>query len=566
MVKRKSNNSLVGKLSILVVAMIFVSTIAVGILGYVLYRDDTVELSGDKVQAVAEVIALTIDADSYGKAFDTKTKDAQWQDIKDIADSAAEEIGAAYLYILSADYDENVYYYVEGVTQKVIDNDEDVYGFLTPESTEYFADELFETIEKGVPTRTEAYDSGESFGRLVTGHSPIINSNGEVVGVVGVDISIEAALSTANSFLVRSIIIVVVFAAVAALLSILFIRKRVKKPIESVTALAEKIAEGDLDVTSDYHADDEIGRMSASFDKMIESTRQQIAVLLKISEGDLTVTATPRSDKDEMGFAIKKTSENIRNVVRMFSENASNLTATSEQIASDAAQLSSQTELQFDTATGISNSVAVITGKTKENAEKAAEANKLVLDIADKIKEGAMELTRIVDAVQAIKKEHETMNAVVKNIDDIAFQTNILSLNAAIEAARAGAAGKGFSVVAEEVNELASKSAQSAQQTGELIEASAAKVDSGVIVAKAAAESFERIVSEIVASADVMNEISAASALQSNEISGLNDDLSTMKTVIEHTAHSVKISTEVSHQLSKQAENLVVEMGRFWKQ
>jgi methyl-accepting chemotaxis protein len=451
------------------------------------------------------------------------------------------------------------------VTQKVIDNAEEVYDFLTPESTEYFADELFETIGNGIPTRTEAYDSGESFGRLVTGHAPIINSNGEVVGVVGVDISIEAALATANSFLIRSIIIVVVFAAVAALLSILFIRKRVKKPIESVTVLAEKIAEGDLDVTSDYHADDEIGRMSASFDKMIESTRQQIAVLLKISEGDLTVTATPRSDRDEMGFAIKKTSENIHDVVGMFSKNASALTATSEQIASDASLLSAETELQLDTVNGISASVDAITGKTRANAIKAESANKLVLEIAGQIQDGAAELTRIVDAVQEIKKEHDTMNAVVKNIDDIAFQTNILSLNAAIEAARAGAAGKGFSVVAEEVSELAAKSANSARRTGELIDASAAKVDSGVVIATKAAENFERIVSEIVKSADLMSAISAASAEQSQEISEINDDMVTMKSAIERTAHSSKISTEVSEYLSNQAEDLVSTMSKFWK-
>lgn len=552
--------SLARSLSIVVVISIFISTMAVGLLGYVLYRKDMIDLNGDKVLAVAQAMAAEIDAESFEKAMKTGKKDAQWQKVKDWADETAVEIDAAYLYFISSEYDDAVTYYLEGYNPAL---EEEEYDFLTKEGIEFYADVLFDSIKNGQSYKTKIYESGEEWGRLVTGVAPIVKDNGEVVGVVGVDVSVEHALAKANKFIIETIAIVVGSSIIFAIISVVNIGRRVRDPIESVTTAAELIADGDLSVKTNYSSNDEIGILSHSFDKMIESNREQIGVLQKISEGDLTVNVTPRGDKDEMGYAIKNTLEALHSMMQLFSRSTEHLTATSEQIASEASSLSIEASMQTEFVSEISQSVDLITGKTKDNAAKAGEASSLIFDLAEKSKNGAEDIRGIVRAVSDIEKGYQSMNAVVEDIDSIAFQTNILALNAAVEAARAGAAGKGFSVVADEVRALATKSSDSAQKTAALIEESSVKIQEGVKIANKAADNFERIVSEIIKGGEMVNMIADVSDEQSKEISAINDEIVKMMKIIKRTATSAGDSASVSEDLAKQAERLSELLGKY---
>jgi methyl-accepting chemotaxis protein len=351
----------------------------------------------------------------------------------------------------------------------------------------------------------------------------------------------------------------VIFAIIAAV----YIRRRVRTPIHAVTTAAELLADGDLSTQTKYQSNDELGKMSDAFDKMIRSNRNQIEALQKISEGDLTTVVNLRSEKDEMGQAIRNTLAALRAMIELFATNAQQLTATSEQIASEAATLSHEAGMQSKAVSEISSSVDLITGKTKENANKASEASELIFDIADKSKDGAAQIRGIVEAVSEIQKGYQSMNAVVEDIDSIAFQTNILALNAAVEAARAGAAGKGFSVVADEVRALATKSSDSARKTADLILESSERVREGVKVANSAAENFDLIVSEIMKGGEMVDAISSVSGEQSEEISAINDEITKIMEMIERTALSAEDSASVSEELSKQAEQFSQLMEKY---
>ena len=120
-----------------------------------------------------------------------------------------------------------------------------------------------------------------------------------------------------------------------------------------------------------------------------------------------------------------------------------------------------------------------IAKETNENATQATTGNKLIHEVGEEAKNGNEQMHNMIDAMNDINTSSHNISKVIKVIDDIAFQTNILALNATVEAARAGAHGKGFAVVAEEVKNLAEKSAAAANETAEMIQSSIDKVEEG---------------------------------------------------------------------------------------
>ena len=555
--KRKS---LSREVSIIVIIMVLVSVICVSILAFVSYRNDTIKMYSERVLAIAQVVSAAIDGDGMEEALATGVKDAQWDQVKTFVDKSIVDTELMFLYVIGKDYSSgHVTYYLEGTNLEL---DEADIEFMGTEDVSYYGDVAFEALDTGIPQMETLVDT-EEYGRLVSGYMPVFNSDHEIVGMVGADISMETALANVNMFLLRTIIIVVAFAIVFSLIVVRFLDRRLRRPIALVADAAERISSGEMDANITVDTDDEIGQMVKSFNKMTDATTKQIAIFKQISDGDLSVEIVPRGPDDELAFAMKDTVENLRQMLDTFQTSASNLQISAEKIAANASLVVLETNKKISVADAIKDSATDILKKTQENAKIANDANELIMSVAEMVIEGSRQIERMVETVNAISTSYLHITKIVDSIDGIAFQTNILALNAAVEAARAGQFGKGFAVVADEVSSLAAKSGASARGAAELISRAQKQVADGVEATKEAADAFEKIVTKIGESGTMLNTISETSEQQSESIAHINQDIARMNEMIRQSASSAESNASVSEELSGNAYQLSETMHRY---
>lgn len=191
--------------------------------------------------------------------------------------------------------------------------------------------------------------------------------------------------------------------------------------------------------------------------------------------------------------------------------------------------------------------------QNKDNTQQAAALAKQSKEYAGK---SNIEMQKMMSAMEDLKKSSSEISKIIKVIDEIAFQTNILSLNAAVEAARAGEAGKGFAVVAEEVRNLAQRSAQAAKETTKIIEGNIALSENGVQIAKDVQESISEIDVQSKKVSDLLDEISVATSEQAQGVSQINKAVSQMEIVISSNAQTAEESSSASKALYAQTLNL----------
>jgi len=203
-----------------------------------------------------------------------------------------------------------------------------------------------------------------------------------------------------------------------------------------------------------------------------------------------------------------------------------------------------------------SASLEEISSMTKHNAESAERANSLARQARVSADAGATDMLAMAAAVAAIKASSDDIAKIIKTIDEIAFQTNILALNAAVEAARAGEAGMGFAVVAEEVRNLAQRSAQAAKETASKIEGAIANTGQGVQISAKVTQRLEEIVAKVRQVDELVAEVAAASKEQSQGVTEVNSAVTQMDQVTQSTAATAEESASAAQELNAQAEAL----------
>jgi methyl-accepting chemotaxis protein len=192
-----------------------------------------------------------------------------------------------------------------------------------------------------------------------------------------------------------------------------------------------------------------------------------------------------------------------------------------------------------------------------------AQAVRLVNLSVDSVGEGKNKMTAMLASMDEIRDASEQISKIIKTIDDIAFQTNILALNAAVEAARAGEAGKGFSVVAEEVRNLASRSAEAAKETTALIANSIQAVAGGTAIAGDTAQSLDSIVVQIQEVHKLISSISDSTAKQSKELAAIDASVTAVADGMHVTSATAEESAATAHEFEKQAAELTGMISKF---
>ena len=246
----------------------------------------------------------------------------------------------------------------------------------------------------------------------------------------------------------------------------------------------------------------------------------------------------------------------IRRVIVALNSGSEQVTSASGQVASAGQQLAEGASEQAASLEETSASLEELTSMTAQNMSHAKSAN-TEAQTADQQLTGASDaMVRMQGAIGEIKKSSDQTAKIIKTIDEIAFQTNLLALNAAVEAARAGEAGQGFAVVAEEVRNLAQRSAEAARDTSALIEGAQKNADAGVRVTEEVVTSISAAREVAGKVAQLVSEISSASTEQTQGLEQINIAVSEMDKVTQQNAANAEESASAAEELSAQAQEL----------
>ncbi len=235
---------------------------------------------------------------------------------------------------------------------------------------------------------------------------------------------------------------------------------------------------------------------------------------------------------------------------------AAQVSAASGQLSSAAQQLSEGSAEQACAIEETSSTLQESASMMQQSTVNIAQASQLSQQAKTSSDKGGQEMQEMMDSITEIKKSSDRIAKIIKVVDDIAFQTNLLALNAAVEAARAGEAGMGFAVVAEEVRNLAGRSAQAAKETTDIIESNIALSDKGVMVAGRVREALAEITAQAGKVNDLMAEITAASVEQTQGIEQVNRAISQMETVVQQNSANAEESASAAEELSTQAASM----------
>ncbi|CAM3897324.1 Methyl-accepting chemotaxis protein IV [Vibrio aerogenes CECT 7868] len=331
---------------------------------------------------------------------------------------------------------------------------------------------------------------------------------------------------------------------------------KLAQPILSAVNMAKTIARGRFDDRLNYHAEDEVGQLADALDAMAASLQKQVNIAEKISRGDLNLDVILASDQDQLGCALQQMVTDLNSLVsqikqrsEIIEDNAASVADLSHDLASGATQSASS-------ITEISATITQIAAQIKQSSENAGKANTLSRQTHESAEQGYSLMSELQEAMQEIESSGHDINNIISTIEGIAEQTNLLALNAAIEAARAGEQGRGFAVVADEVRQLAAQSAKAVQQTAALVEDSAQKTQRGMTLSQQTTASLATIVENVSEVSALMKEIAQASAEQALGAEQVSEGINQIDEVTHQNSHNSESCANAASELTSQSGHL----------
>lgn len=343
----------------------------------------------------------------------------------------------------------------------------------------------------------------------------------------------------------------------------------VVSPVKETSAILKELAQGNLNtaMVGNYNGDytlikDDMNLTITFLKRYVDEITQ---TLEQLGQGNLDqqITSEYLGDFDAIKTALNGITTTLSNTMSDIDIAAEQVEIGAQQISDGGQALSQGTTEQASSIQELTASIEEVAGETKKNALHADEANELAMKVRSNAKVGNEQMNAMVSAMIDINESSKSISKIIKVIDDIAFQTNILSLNAAVEAARAGQHGKGFAVVAEEVRALAARSAEAAKETTNLIESSIKSVETGTQIASQTEASLKEILSEIGKVTGLVGNIAQASNEQAIEIAQITQGIEQVSQVVQTNSATAEESAAASEELSGQAEILKQMVGTF---
>jgi len=402
-------------------------------------------------------------------------------------------------------------------------------------------------------------------------YKPIIDDKtGEAIGIMFTGRPVEEIYSLMLIIYAFVFGAIVIAGIVVILLNRIFTKRTIVRPLEKMSALATELSSGNLHAEPVEHkSSDELGALSDALSFTVTTLRKYVddisTNLGLMASGDFSneITENYIGDFSPIKESLIKISKDLSLTLSSIKTSAEQVKAGAEQVSNGAQLLSQGATEQASTMQELSATINNISDDVQRNAKNVNTATNYVEQTVRDVEKSNEEMKRMLEAMNDISTSSEEISKINKVIEDIAFQTNILALNAAVEAARAGAAGKGFAVVADEVRNLASKSAEAAKQTTQLIEGSKSVVAEGAKIAEETAKALEGVSKNSLLVKDIIEKIDDASEQQAAAIKQITQGIEQISTVIQTNSATAEESAAASEQLSGQASMLESEVSKF---
>jgi len=390
---------------------------------------------------------------------------------------------------------------------------------------------------------------------------------------------------------VKILIILTIVGILIGLAAAYVITRGIARPVSYISNIAEEISTGNIQHNIEINSKDEIGVLADSFRKLITYMKNLAGAAESIANNNLTYEVTPQSEKDVLGNSFKTMIANLTGMVRQLNDNARELVSAANEISSSSEQMSRGAQDQNTQVSQVSSAVEEMTAtiiQSSKNAGEATDASRGASDTAtsggqvvNETIHGMQTIAQVVresaDSIGKLAKSADQIGNIIGVINDVADQTNLLALNAAIEAARAGEHGRGFAVVADEVRKLAERTGKATGEITDMIkgiqnetneavqsmESGIQEVDKGRELADQAGNSLNEIVTMTQRVMDMIQQIATASEEQSTAAEQISKNIENISSVTKETATGAEQSAAAAEELNRQAEGLQQMVARF---
>ena len=423
-------------------------------------------------------------------------------------------------------------------------------------------EEAIKSVTTGETGSTEFDIDGQ---QMLVAFSPIHGTQWALV--------IQVPKSDYNNLINKAMIVAGICTLAVLFISILVIlrmARSISKPVKNVTNRMLGLSDGDLHTeVAHIRSGDELEIMTRTLADTVESVNRYISdiqqVLSSVADGNLQIEPQVQYKGD---FTLIRNSlvtilASMNKTISGFRAAAARLAQMAEELSGQSGQLHQASLEQNQVTKVLVDEVSHVKEQLAGVIKSSDQTHTMTSKITRKVQEANTQMDALSNAMSNISSNAQEITSIAKAIDNIAFQTNILALNASVEAARAGSAGRGFAIVAEEVKELAGKSAQSAQNAMAIVANTKAVIQEGVELNASTAESLQAIYGVSTEISEISDQLVAAVQGQENALISMEERIATISSIADRNLQSAVGTSQSSELLAKESEELQVQVKKF---